>query len=234
MRWVLAIAACCTFVGESHAVTHYNVRLNTSARLGQVALLTFDLTSCVPTPDSLEILIFGHDGKTRPLASPGRSYFEGGPVRGHLLTNVNPAQRTVVGNDFFYNSLSVPFDSLGTIVRFSVQLPEPASVGPRFPDELAFFYLTDSSMTAFNTGDPLGANALFAISVTGASGGDLGIFAPMMFVAPDSLILDLYGVGVSPPRSARGLLRFRSVAPNPSAGGVLLVYEVPEPAVSCA
>src|SRR5437867_12451820 len=189
MRWVLAVAACLALKGEAQAVTHYNVRLNTSARLGQVALLTFDLTSCGPAaPDTLEIISFAHDGKTRPLASPGLSYFEGGPVRGHLLAGVNPAPRTVIGNDFFFNSLSVPFDSVGTTVTFALQLPEP-SPPEGIPDEASFFYLGDDGTPAFRTLDPLGTDALFAVCVTAMAGGDLSVFTPMTFVPPDTLVL---------------------------------------------
>src|SRR5262245_4737689 len=228
MRKVLAMTAWFFLAGEAQAVTHYNVRLNTTARLGQVALLTFDLTSHGPAPDTLEIVSFGYDGKTRPIASPGLSYFEGGPVRGHLLANVNPAPRTVIGNDFFFNSLGVPFDSLGTAVTFGLQLPEP-SPPEGLPDEMSFFYLGDDGMPAFHTLDPLGTDALFAVCVTGEPGGDLSVFTPMTFVPPDSLVLDMSVLGVPGSDGLVARLQFRSIAPNPSTGGVRLAYAIPEP-----
>ena len=153
---------------------------------------------------------------------------EGGPVRGHLLANVNPAPRTVVGNDFFFNSLSVPFDSLGTTVTFALQLPEP-SPPEGLPDEMSFFYLGDDGTPAFHTLDPLGTDALFAVCVTGMSGGDLSVFTPMTFVPPDSLVLDMSVLSVPLSDGLLGRLQFRSIAPNPSAGGVRLTYVIPEP-----
>src|SRR5882762_9202082 len=228
MRWVLVVTACCVLVGEAQAVTHYNVRLNTSARLGQVALLAFDLASCGPIPDTLEIHNFSHDGKTRPIATPGSTYFEGGPVRGHLLANVNPAPRTVIGNDFFYNQLTVPFDSLGTTITFALQLPEP-SPPQGLPDEMSFFYLGEDATPAFHTLDPLGTDALFAVCVTGMAGGDLAVFAPMRFIPPDTLIMNNSTDSVAPRDRITGRLQFRSIVPNPTSGRVRIVYAVPDP-----
>jgi hypothetical protein len=81
----------------------------------------------------------------------------------------------------------------------------------------------------FVTVDPLGANALFAIDVTGQSGGDLNVFAPMRFVPPDTLLLSNSTDDVAPGDRTRTRLQFRSIAPNPSSGGVRLVYAIPEP-----
>jgi hypothetical protein len=135
----------------------------------------------------------------------------------------------VVLNGFFYNRLSVPFDSLGTSVAFAVQLPEPGSAPTGIPDELSFFYLADSVNAAFPTADPLGTNALFAIDVTGQSGGDLSVFAPMQFVPPDTLRMTNSTTDVPSGERGQDRLRVTSIAPNPSLGRVRIVYDVPEP-----
>lgn len=229
-RCVLLVAAlCCLLVGVARATTRYYVELNTAERLGQPARMTFDLISSGDVGDSLEVLAFAHDGRARPISMPGITYFEGGPVEGDLYLGQNPAARTVMGNRFFLNTLSVPFDSLGTFVAFAVQLPEPSPAPIGIPDQAAFFYLADSVTAAFVTADPLGTNTLFAIDVTGQAGGDLSVFAPMQFVPPDTLRMTNSTVAVPPGAHLEGRLRFRSVAPNPSLGGVALSYDVPAP-----
>lgn len=232
---VSRVILCCSallfavLTDEAGATTRYYVRLNTNERVGQQARMALDLTSGSNTADSLEILDFAHDGKAGPIVSAGSNTFEGGPVRGHLLAGVNPAPRTVIGNDFFYNQLGVPFDSLGASVTFAIQLPEPTSAPSGMPDEMAFFYLADSVTAAFPTTDPLGANSLFAIDVTGQSGGELSVFAPMQFVPPDTLRMINSTTEVPASEQLKDRLRFRSVSPNPSLRDVRLVYDVPEP-----
>jgi hypothetical protein len=216
-------------MGVSRATTRYNVMLNTTERPGQPAWMTFDLISSGNLGDSLEVLAFAHDGRARPISMPGLTYFEGGPVDGDLYLGQNPAARTVMGNQFFFNTLSVPFDSLGSFVAFAVQLPEPSPAPGGIPDQAAFFYFADSVTAVFVTTDPLGTNALFAIDVTGQAGGDLSVFAPMQFVPPDTLRMTNSTVAVPPGEHLEARLRFRSVAPNPSPGGVAFTYDVPEP-----
>jgi hypothetical protein len=200
--------------------------LSTSERLGQPARMTFDLISSGNVGDSLEVPGFAHDGTARPISMPGITYFEGGPVNGDLYLGQNPAARTVMGNQLFHNTLSVPFDSLGTFVAFAVQLPEPSPAPDGIPDGAAFFYFADSVTAAFVTTDPLGTNALFAIDVTGQAGGELSVFAPMQFVPPDTLRMTNSTVAVPLGAHLEGRLRFRLVAPNPSLG---FAYDVPEP-----
>lgn len=228
IRAVAAGALLGLLTGVSAAATHYNVRLNTTERLGQRARMAFDFTSNTSIADSLEVINFTHDGKAKPSSTPGIDYFEGGPVYGDLLEGASPSPRTVIASGFFYNQLSVPFDSLGASVSFAVQLPEPGSAPAGIPDQMSFFYLADSVTAAFPTADPFGANALFAIDVTGQTGGDLSVFAPMQFVPPDTLRMVNSTTGVTQDE-LKDRLRFRSVVPNPSLGGVRFVYDVPEP-----
>jgi hypothetical protein len=113
-------------------------------------------------------------------------------------------------------------------VTFDVGATEGTPAGD-VPEGLSFFFLNADDTFAFPTVDPLGANALFAIDVTGQSGGDLSVFSPMQFIAPDSLVMNSSTVDVTPKQHQHGRLRFRAAIPNPSLGGVRFVYEVPEP-----
>jgi hypothetical protein len=220
--WGLITSRC-------QATTLYHVRLKTEARVGQQAQVAFDFTSDHSAADSVEILNFSHDGKTAPIISVGTTTVEGGLVRGDLLLGSNPAARTIVGNDFFYNQLRVPFDSLGTSIDFDLRLPEPSVAPAGVPDEMALFYVADDRTPAFPTLDPLGTDALFAVCVTGASGGDLSVFAPMRFVPPDTLMMNNSTDDVTPGDLIAGRLQFHSIVPNPSSGGVRLVYAIPDP-----
>src|SRR5262245_53907216 len=115
------------------------------------------------------------------------------------------------------------------MVTYTLDLTEIGPVFETFPDELAFFLLRNSTLLPYASADTLGADALFAIDITGNAGGDLSVFSPMTFVAPDSLILDGAVASVIPGDRVVGRLRFLSAAPNPAFSGVGLRYEVPEP-----
>lgn len=225
----LAVAICCVVAAHADATTRYNVRLSTAARTGQSAGLAIDFVTGASIADSLAILDFALDGKAGPIVSPGVVRYKGGPVKGDLLNGVYPAPMTMIENGSFYNQVSVPVDSLGTSVSFAFQLPEPLQAPLGIADELSFFYLGADGMPAFGTLDPLGTNALFAVSVTGVSGGDLNVFSPMMFIPPDTLALDLGVVGVSGRHQLSGRLQLYPVRPNPSRSDVTFAYEIPGP-----
>ncbi len=227
--WSLATSCWCAIASLCQATTLYHVTIRTEQLAGQKAQVAFDLASGQSAPDSLEILNFIHDGRAAPVISVGKTNVEGGLVRGDLLLGLNPAARTIVGNDYFYNQLRVPFDSLGTFMRFDLRLPEPSPALAGLPDEMSFYYLKSDGTPAFETADPLAKDALFGLCVTGASGGDLTVFAPMTFVPPDTILLDLSTVGVPAGKAGVGLLQFRSIAPNPAWSGVNISYSVPEP-----
>ena len=226
----IAVILCGLIAVESVAATRYHVRINTTGRLGQAAQMVFDFTSGEVSPDSLEIQDFAHNGTMGAIAVPGFSNYEGGPVRGDLLDGLNPAPRTVIGNDFFYGRLVVPFNALGTATTFAFQLPEPSPPPSAIPDQVAFYFFRANGLTSFVTGDPLGTDALFAVDVTGGAGGDLSVFSPMTFIPPDTLAVDLSIVNVpETPAITSDRLRFISVDPNPALEAVRLAYEVPEP-----
>lgn len=213
----------CLGPGRGEATTRYHVRMNPQQVSGLMTTLAFEFTSSDTNTNTARILNFVHDGRAGPATH------DGGPIFGKLLEGANPADTTTIEDFGFYAEVGVPFDSLGSQIRFSADLTEGAPAQLGLPDELSLFLLRHPDLRPFPTADDLGADALFAIDVTGQSGGDLSVFTPLTFVAPDSLILD--GTILNVPADSRGAgrLRFRSTAPNPFASGIRLTYDVPEP-----
>jgi len=154
---------------------------------------------------------------------------EGGPAYGDLLSGANPAMQTTLEGQFFHNSLAVPFEQLGSLTVLQLSLSEANAAPTVVPDEFSMYVLEPFTGLPYRTADDFGTNALFAVDITGQAGGDLTAFAPMTFIAPDSLVLDGALVGVPSGGRLESRLRFISVAPNPSPGGIRMVYEVPSP-----
>ena len=202
--------------------TVYRVRLNTSEFTGTARLLAFDWISAGSPLNFARVANFATDAKRGP------SVVQGGPISGGLVDGGGPLAATLLDSSF-YNQLLIPLDSTGTLVAFDVGTSESAAAAEQMPEELSFFFLSPDETFPFQTVDRLDANALFAIDVTGQSGGDLSVFAPMQFVPPDTLQMINSTVAVAPGETLRNWLRFKSVAPNPSIGRVHLVYQVPEP-----
>jgi len=82
------------------------------------------------------------------------------------------------------------------------------------------------------TTDPTGAQALAAIDISGSPGGELAVFFPLTFVAPDTLLFDAVLVDV--PREAMddSRVRFAPIAPNPVRGRTSFRIEVPRGGVA--
>jgi len=207
------------------AATTYHVRMNTTAWSGSHALLAIDFTGS--NFNTVQLLNFEHDGT---VGQPGTA---GGLVRGDIVLGLNPAFFTQMdhggpdGALYFFTSLVVNFESLGSFITFSIDLMEFFNY-PWFPlDELSLFLLRPSGQPAFVTADPLGANALFSLCMTGQPGGDLSVFSPMTFLAPDTLVLGLTPLAVPAPGVPSSRIRFRSVYPNPTAEGVHFEFELP-------
>jgi hypothetical protein len=221
---VLAMAAA-SQGREAFATTTYGVRLNTSALVGVRAGVAFDLTGT--QFNGVSILDFQHNGRF------GMPSTRGGLVSGDLVLGLNPALTTSMNNNgaddtmFYLTSLVVNFDSLGSSLRFAVDLTEIHFFPDQPPDEWTLSLINANGLPLFPTADPLGANALCAVDISGLAGGDLTVFAPMTFVPPDSLILAASPLGVSPDFGTTTRLRFRSVYPNPTAGGIRFEFDVP-------
>jgi hypothetical protein len=110
-----------------------------------------------------------------------------------------------------------------------IDLTEVAPTSHAVPDELAMYLLNRRMGQAYPTADDAETNALFAIDASGASGGELSVFAPMRFAAPDSLILDQAVTAVDLGSRLDGRLRVTKLAPNPAGSTLTVELDVPAP-----
>ena len=206
----------------AYGTTRYVVFLNTGEFAGTSKRLAFHFVSGADVGNVASVLGFEHDGILGDVS------VNGGPVYGGLVAGLSPADARI-GSGGFYNTVELVFDSLGMGVSCGLDMSETAPMGG-VPDQLSFLLTnSDGATFPFITLDPLGTNALFSIAVTGLSGGELSVFAPMEFVPPDTIRMTMSTTDVNPGEELKDRLKFSSVAPNPSRGGVGLFYEVPEP-----
>ena len=219
---LLAALLSCDGVGA--AATSYFVRLRPAGAAGLRATVALDLThSDEASLNRAVILSFARDG------AADSAVVEGGPGYGDLLAAANPAESTTLVGEYFYNSLAVPFETLGSLTTFRLNLTEEAPAPAIAPDEFSMYLIDRSTGIPYSTADGLGTGALFAIDVTGGEGGELSVFDPMAFVAPDTLTLDQGLAAVLPGPAATGRLRLSRIFPNPSSGPVRMDYDVPPP-----
>jgi len=131
------------------------VTINTTALTGQSGLIAFDLIGGDST-------VANNTVSVDLLATDG------------VLDNAAPFTVTDLG---FFNEVlrEVTF---GTFLSFSLALTENVSA-PGF-DQFSFFLLDPITfLPLFRTSDPFGADALFAIDITGARGGAAVSFDPI-------------------------------------------------------
>jgi hypothetical protein len=205
--------------------TEYFVRIDSADWAGSNAILSFEYTNANGiSSNSVLIKDLTHDGIA------GISEALGGPVDTDLY-HENPADTTLIEDSYeqFFNALSVSFDSLGSEITFSFIVDDDTTGQSGIIDEFAFYWIGGFNQHYFDTSDPLGSNALFAVTVTGESGGELTVFDPMEFIAPDSLVFDASDVtGIGDDKKI-GRFRILSLAPNPLRNNLEVRYEVPEP-----
>lgn len=175
---VLLIAFCVAH--SALAVTTYDVTIDTSAVSGKNGQLAFDFTKSDPAFNAVDILNFSTDGTL------GLPETQGGLVEGDLILGSNPAPHTRINGGFFFNELVLNLKPFGTSITFTLQLTENHTPG-QIPDQFALFLLDESGLPLFSTSDPLGADALFAVDITGVAGGDLSVFSPTVFTPPTTL-----------------------------------------------
>src|SRR6266700_3151519 len=217
-------AALVFYDGVAAAGTSYFVRLRPAGAAGLRATVALDLThSDEASLNRAVILSFARDG------AADSAVVEGGPGYGDLLAARNPAESTTLAGEFFYNSLAVPFETLGSLTTFRLNLTEQGPAPAIAPDEFSMYLINRSTGIPYSTADGLGTGALFAIDVTGVDGGELSVFDPMVFVAPDTLTLDQGLAAVLPGPAANGRLRLLRIFPNPSSGAARMDYDVPPP-----
>jgi len=198
-----------TLARVAFAQSVVSVSVDTSAVSGTSGKLVLDFTNSNPGDgNNVQIRSFAAPGATLGLAQT-----QGGLVSGDLILGLNPANFTFVDSDFFFNEVTVNFVKFSNKVTFTLQTSEigPPAASP--PAQLAFFILDSSGFPLFPTLDPLTANALFSIDVTGTSGGALNVFGPAVLTAPNKISIVVPAQDTTPPVSVA------SASPSPNAAG---------------
>jgi hypothetical protein len=186
--------ACLALVGlarDAGAVSRYVVRIHSGTWVGRAAAVQLDYVSADTVSNRVDLLEFDGDGRRRPAIA--HAY----PLQGNLgLVPVAHPAAAAFGNRLFRSWLTVPFDSLGRGIQFVLQVSEARGLPDRPPDMLTFSIATPESAAMLATADPLAANALFTLEVSGDDGGRLSVYPPARLVEPDTIDIVL-------PRTAR-------------------------------
>ncbi len=159
------------------AQSTYQVTIDTSNVNGLAGKLAFDFTSPNAASNTINILNFSTDG------TQGLPETAGALVNGDIILGLNPAPFTTMvdasfGNNFFFTQLVVVFESFGDEITFTVVLTENGTGAGGIPDQLAVFLLHETDLPLIGSSDPLATHALFAVTVTGAGGGEVSTFTP--------------------------------------------------------
>lgn len=214
----LVFAALFLLVGVAGATTQFHLRVRGAWQIPQ--RFAFSLT-CSDSLNRVTILNAQHDGVWSGITS------EGWPLIGDLLAGRNPADTTIVVGGTFYAEIGATIQGF-TRFDCDLDLSEQAPAAGVATSQFVLYWSDAADRVRVATDDPYGTNALAAIDITGTAGGELAVFYPLTFVAPDTLLLagDVVGVPWPPPTGHR--LRFSSVAPHPARGGVCFAFELPE------
>jgi hypothetical protein len=138
------------------AVTIYSVDIDTTAWSGLSAVLAFDLV--------------GGDATAANNTATIGSFATNGTL--------GDTNSTALSDVAFFNEVLRDI-TFGTHLSFTLQLSENHTP-PGF-DQFSFFLLDPNSLLPLGaTSDPTGANALFAIDLTGATGGNAMVFTSMV------------------------------------------------------
>jgi hypothetical protein len=152
----LALSVVCCLFGRApdcRAITIYSVAIDTTAWSGQNGTLAFDL--------------IGGDAATANNTATIGSFVTNG-----TLNSVGDITLTDTG---FFNEVLRGI-TFGSQLTFTLQLTE-SHTAPGL-DQFSFFLLDPGTLLPLGaTTDPTGANALFAIDITGGAGGNAMVFA---------------------------------------------------------
>lgn len=203
----------------------YNVQINFSDDW-TAAKTVFDYTNSNGAINCVGLLNVDHDGNIRYYRSEGGKH-----NLSDLSDNNFPATVDICDSlGWFYNGLVIDFDSLGTEITFDIKIDPATSGMPGTVDQLAFYLLGGDGRHPFQTADPLGANALFILSLNDDESVDLTVFSPMTAVGNLlSLTLDSTAVDIPDVPIVQGRLRLLSVEPNPPHSNVQILYTVSAP-----
>lgn len=203
------------------AATLIDVTVNTAQCAGGGAELVFGFVSGGASSNTAQVINLATDGQR------GARRWRGGPVVGSLVGGGGPPYEATIQALGFDNHLIVPMTNLGTNISFSVELTEMGPSGGGIPDQFAFYVLNADGSTVIPTVDPTGADAVFAVGVTGAAGGALEVFVPATLASGNQISLTLCagGGGGCPfvdTRSARGWQVENSVLGRSVTGALAL------------
>lgn len=212
---MLALLGLAVLAPTALATTNYHLRVLAAPTFSQ--RFVFALT-CSDSLNALRILNAEHDGSGQVTST------EGGPPMGKLLSGYNPADTTVIVGGTFYSDIDLLLEGF-TQFDCGLELTEQAPQGGSATSQFGLYWLNESEDVRL-ADDPLGANALAAIDVTSAPGGELSVFYPLTFVAPDTLLLDGVLAGV-PPTATGEHVRVSMIAPNPALGTVRFAFQLP-------
>lgn len=220
---VTQLAAVLVSVAVGHdavAGTSYHIKVRSAT--GVTQRFAFALTCADSAANTLTLYNATHDGQGAVSST------EGGPVGGALLVGSNPADTTLIIGGAGYSELLLQLTSASAF-DCDLALTEQAPPSGHAASEAAIYYLPGAVAALYPTADPLGTNTLIALGVTGGAGGDLGVFSPMTFIAPDTLVLDaeLLDAPIVPKQAGR--LQFTSQFPNPAHIRVRFDFRVPDP-----
>jgi hypothetical protein len=149
----------------------FDIAIDTTALSGSSAQLAFSFVSGDPASNTVTISEFDTDGLL------GASFASGG-VTGALPDTVS------IADTEFFNSLLQNL-TLGGAISFALTLTRHFA-GPA-PDQLALYLLDpDLGVPLFGTSDPTGADALFAVDITGTEFGEYQVFHSSLSASPVS------------------------------------------------
>ncbi len=229
LKWVLWLAATALVWQPLTAVAAptWHVRLRTNPEYDGQFIWSFTTSDSGTNQVAIENM--AANGATLSGVD-----YQGGPVSGDIFWTGLPADSSTLGGDGELNELSVLLQPLGTEFSCDLTLTETPSSALKPMPQLAFYFLTkpggaDSLAFRTPTADPYGSNALFAIDISGAPGGDLYVFAPMVLVPPDTLLLDAVTLNSPTPVMAGDRIRMRALTSIPSTGDVRLQFDIPSP-----
>jgi hypothetical protein len=218
--WVIGVFL---LAPQADATTLYHLKVNGNSSVSM--RLVFALTSPDSGANALTILNATYDGSGQPTG------IVGGPISGALLRASSPADTTVIASGSFYAELVYllqGYTHFDSDLSISEQGPQSGGI----LGQVALYYsIREEDQASGMTTDPTGTEALAAIDITGSAGGELSVFSPLSFVAPDTLLFNAQLVDV-PRGDGSPRVRFGPIAPNPVRGFTLFSFDFPRGGVA--
>jgi hypothetical protein len=141
----------------------FNINVNTTSLAGTAVTLAFDfIDGDGAVNNTVQVSNFLIDGNFDPNSASSQ-----GDVNG-LLDSI-----VTFGDTSFFNEFLQPI-TLGASFQFRLDTTNEFAGGT--PDSFSFFILDSSLLPLVTTTDPTGADALFALDLTGTGSGNLSVF----------------------------------------------------------